>query len=80
MTAATVAPLIKGGREGGRESVRLRAQVQEFISATVVPLIQGYGLTETCGGGTVQARPRPHRPRRALFSLSGRERQRYFLS
>jgi len=32
----------------------LDSEVQEFISATVVPLIQGYGLTETCGGGCVQ--------------------------
>jgi long-chain acyl-CoA synthetase len=29
-------------------------EVQEFVSATIVPLVQGYGLTETCGGGTVQ--------------------------
>uniref|UniRef100_A0A7S1EAA8 AMP-dependent synthetase/ligase domain-containing protein n=1 Tax=Hemiselmis andersenii TaxID=464988 RepID=A0A7S1EAA8_HEMAN len=30
-------------------------EVQEFVSAAIVPLVQGYGLTETCGGGTVQA-------------------------
>eukprot|EP00285_Hemiselmis_virescens_P018878 CAMPEP_0173379554 /NCGR_PEP_ID=MMETSP1356-20130122/2452_1 /TAXON_ID=77927 ORGANISM="Hemiselmis virescens, Strain PCC157" /NCGR_SAMPLE_ID=MMETSP1356 /ASSEMBLY_ACC=CAM_ASM_000847 /LENGTH=754 /DNA_ID=CAMNT_0014332911 /DNA_START=52 /DNA_END=2316 /DNA_ORIENTATION=+ len=29
-------------------------EVQEFVSAAIVPLVQGYGLTETCGGGTVQ--------------------------
>lgn len=31
------------------------AEVQDFVSACIVPLVQGYGLTETCGGNCVQA-------------------------
>eukprot|EP00960_Hanusia_phi_P033133 750298-Hanusia_phi.AAC.3 len=29
-------------------------EVQSFCSAAICPIIQGYGLTETCGGGAVQ--------------------------
>jgi len=42
---------LKLGVSGGGPCDR---DVQEFVSAAIVPLLQGYGLTETCGGGTVQ--------------------------
>eukprot|EP00286_Rhodomonas_abbreviata_P024796 CAMPEP_0181301956 /NCGR_PEP_ID=MMETSP1101-20121128/7706_1 /TAXON_ID=46948 /ORGANISM="Rhodomonas abbreviata, Strain Caron Lab Isolate" /LENGTH=751 /DNA_ID=CAMNT_0023407307 /DNA_START=32 /DNA_END=2287 /DNA_ORIENTATION=+ len=45
---------------GGRVKVAISGggpldkEVQQFISATICPILQGYGLTETCGGGTCQ--------------------------
>jgi len=30
-------------------------QVQEFCSAAICPIIQGYGLTETLGGNCIQS-------------------------
>ena len=32
----------------------LSKEVQEFIQVVLCPIIQAYGLTETCGGGTTQ--------------------------
>lgn len=32
----------------------LDKEVQQFIAATICPIVQGYGLTETCGGATCQ--------------------------
>ena len=47
-------------------------EVQEFVSATIVPLLQGYGLTETCGGGTVQ-HPGDHETLRVGLPLGSLE-------
>ena len=32
----------------------LSKEVQEFVQVVLCPVMQAYGLTETCGGGTSQ--------------------------